>query len=893
MLGGYATLAILVALLATSSEAQRQRAARIRYGLQEQRPPVARVNEPWSFQLLPGTFYSPTSSPFSYNATAMPAWASFDASTQTFSGTPLLTDVGNTYVFVHALSANNEAVQDAFHLLVSSNPAPIVSLPIADQLPSASTMPEGCVLHYDQSLRIIPGWTFSINFQPDTYTDAQGTPIYYTAYSNGTTSLPDWLEFDNTTCSFEGTAPAALRSGASSTYPIELFGSDVYGYGDVRQTFTLRIESHSFDLLQPLPQINATLNGPVNYSIPTAAFEIDHVPVVPSNISAIAVDLSAYPFLTYVPATRSIGGRLPASPFNSSAPVALNFTSSYGNVLTTSLDLAVMAGLFTADELPAIMVQPDQPFSADISPYASDREAQYMATLDPISASSWVHFDSDTLLISGTAPNPAPSYGNVTVTLAAFDNTTGIADTSKFVVAYAAANVDGSTSGSTDLNHAGGGHGLSHRAVIVLATVVGCLGSIALLLLLIFCCRRSFAKKEQQAREASTEKERDEVDGVMVPSAYSKEQKGKGRATSEDAEDLDQLAAIYTGRKPSTHQQSTSSRGEPEPQPRRFDLMKMFGGRLGSRQSGLTSNQSLGSNRQLGSTDQLTPSASQSVVMMANTQPTYRPASDGSEFGSDIERDLSSWGSKGSSSLFYSDTDSPKRPVPIVTTASPSAPRQRRDFMRKPPPPQIRVDSRNSNSDPHRPITPTPFSESRSPSPIPLPRDNSGIRIVASSSQGSGLIATGASMPDALGFTAMSPHEEEPASPLRPGQSGAMYVDSPRPTVKPRLVPFTSERLVANYKRESQPRTVSQPTVTEDGSSDGEGDATADAREDNRMSAMSVPYMPPAPEDPDAIGRSPIFFSTPRDNWQSPALGGASSRPDDAYVRSMLPWALC
>ena len=55
--------------------------ANLVYPLQEQRPPVARVNETWSWTLLPGTFNASSGSTLTLSSRALPSWASFDAAT--------------------------------------------------------------------------------------------------------------------------------------------------------------------------------------------------------------------------------------------------------------------------------------------------------------------------------------------------------------------------------------------------------------------------------------------------------------------------------------------------------------------------------------------------------------------------------------------------------------------------------------------------------------------------------------------------------------------------------------------------------------------------------------------------------------------------------------------
>ena len=64
----------------------------------------------------------------------LPAWLSFDAATQTFSGTPLNDDVGALTIRVTATDTSGATASQDFSVSVANvNDAPVVSVTIADQ----------------------------------------------------------------------------------------------------------------------------------------------------------------------------------------------------------------------------------------------------------------------------------------------------------------------------------------------------------------------------------------------------------------------------------------------------------------------------------------------------------------------------------------------------------------------------------------------------------------------------------------------------------------------------------------------------------------------------------------------------------------------------------------
>jgi len=124
------------------------------------------------------------------DGSALPAWLSFDAATQTFSGTPGNGDVGGFGVIVTATDTGGLSASSAFVVDVANvNDAPTVSMALADQ----STLEDA---------------PFSFTIPADTFDDVDfihGDSLTYSVTLADGGVLPSWLSFDAETQTFSGT----------------------------------------------------------------------------------------------------------------------------------------------------------------------------------------------------------------------------------------------------------------------------------------------------------------------------------------------------------------------------------------------------------------------------------------------------------------------------------------------------------------------------------------------------------------------------------------------------------------------------------------------------------------------------------------------------------------
>ncbi|HSX51193.1 MAG TPA: putative Ig domain-containing protein [Cellvibrio sp.] len=184
---------------------------------------VASEDAPFSFQFAANSFADVDGNSLTYSArlsdgNVLPAWLSFDAVTRTFSGTPANADVGTLSIMVTANDGNGGTVTDTFNLaVINTNDAPVLANPIANQ-----TATEHAPFRF-----ILPA---------NTFVDADGDTLVYSAQLAGGGALPAWLSFDAATRTFSGT-PA---NGDVGVIAIDVIASDSDGAA-VYDTFNITV----------------------------------------------------------------------------------------------------------------------------------------------------------------------------------------------------------------------------------------------------------------------------------------------------------------------------------------------------------------------------------------------------------------------------------------------------------------------------------------------------------------------------------------------------------------------------------------------------------------------------------------------------------------------------
>ncbi len=142
------------------------------------------------------------------NGDALPDWLTFDAATQTFSGSPGNADVGDLALVVTATDLAGLTATSSFNLdVLNVNDAPVVAIPLGNQ-----NSEEGAA--------------FSLAIPSGAFTDPDliyGDSLTYSATLTGGQPLPDWLVFDPVNLTLSGTAP----TGSAGLFDIDIVATDM------------------------------------------------------------------------------------------------------------------------------------------------------------------------------------------------------------------------------------------------------------------------------------------------------------------------------------------------------------------------------------------------------------------------------------------------------------------------------------------------------------------------------------------------------------------------------------------------------------------------------------------------------------------------------------------
>lgn len=248
----------------------------------------------FSLTLPISTFLDPQSQALSYsarltNGQALPSWLSYNAATDTFSGTAPTT-AQTLAITVTATNTSGLSASERFRAIVIG--APILT----SQTPS-QTWIEGKAVSFALSSR--------------TFTDPQGQALSYNATLASGQALPSWLRFNATTMTFSGTAPTTAQNLA-----LRVTATDSSGLS-ASESFAVSIQA---PVATPRPGISVTAQTLMQTWTAGTSNDL----VLPSNtftdalglkMSFVAYQISgpnATSWLRFNAATDELSGTVPA-----------------------------------------------------------------------------------------------------------------------------------------------------------------------------------------------------------------------------------------------------------------------------------------------------------------------------------------------------------------------------------------------------------------------------------------------------------------------------------------------------------------------------------------------------------------------------------------------------
>jgi hypothetical protein len=223
------------------------------------------------------------------NGNSLPTWLTFNSTTRTFSGTPGNSNAGVFDIIIIASDSSEASVIDSFKLtVVNVNDAPVVQIGVADQ----STQEDS---------------GFSFTFQANTFTDKDvGDTLTYTVTLDNGNPLPNWLKFNATTRTLNGT-PDNNNIGAID---IKVIATDSSA-ASVSDLFKLTVANvNDVPIVQNAITNQKAIQGS-DFNFQFAANTFSDIDVGDSLTYDITGDNgTALPsWLSFNPATRTFGGK--------------------------------------------------------------------------------------------------------------------------------------------------------------------------------------------------------------------------------------------------------------------------------------------------------------------------------------------------------------------------------------------------------------------------------------------------------------------------------------------------------------------------------------------------------------------------------------------------------
>ncbi len=346
-------------------------------------------NQVFTYQLPDEAFIDLDGDVLTYSATlsddsALPSWLSFDANTQTFSGTPSFDDAGVLAIKVTANDGQATASQTFTLDVLDVNRAPVVIEPVVNQSTNENQV-------------------FTYQLPDEAFIDLDGDVLTYSATLSDDSALPSWLSFDANTQTFSGT-PSFDDAGVLA---IKVTAND--GQATASQTFTLDVldVNRAPVVIEPVVNQSTNENQVFTYQLPDEAFiDLDGDVL---TYSATLSDDSALPsWLSFDANTQTFSG---TPSFDDAGVLAIKVTANDGQ--------ATASQSFTLDVLDVnrapVVIEPvvnqttseNQAFSYQLPNEAFiDLDGDvltYSATLSDDSAlPSWLSFDANTQTFSGT-----------------------------------------------------------------------------------------------------------------------------------------------------------------------------------------------------------------------------------------------------------------------------------------------------------------------------------------------------------------------------------------------------------------------------------------------------------------------------------------------------------
>ncbi|KAH7223863.1 hypothetical protein BKA60DRAFT_276106 [Fusarium oxysporum] len=376
----------------------------IDYPINSQLPPVARVDEPFSYVFSRYTFRS--DSKISYSLGDAPKWISIDSKDRRLYGIPTNDTVpsgdvvGQTIEIIAKDDSGSTLLSST--LVVSRNKGPSLKTPLLEQIEDfGDYSPPSSLISY-------PSTEFRFTFDAATF-EYQPNMINYYATSGDGSPLPAWMRFDAGSLTFSGkTPPFESLIQPPQTFDFELVASDIVGFSAVSVAFSVIVGRHKLSVDNPNITLNTTRGKKLEYSGLAESIKLDNKPV---KIDEIDVSTAGMPdWLSLDKKTWDVEGTPGKGDHSTNFTITLR--DSYQDTLNIYVTVNVSTALFRST-FDGIQVEAGKDVDLDLRPYFWDPDdIDLQISTKP--KKDWLKLDD--FNITGKIPVSASGDLNISVT---------------------------------------------------------------------------------------------------------------------------------------------------------------------------------------------------------------------------------------------------------------------------------------------------------------------------------------------------------------------------------------------------------------------------------------------------------------------------------------------
>lgn len=386
------------------------------FPISKQYPPIARVNQTFTFQISNDTYKSNVdkTAQITYEALSLPEWLSFESSSRTFSGTVPqsaakdLESNSNYYFDIILQGTDNSdgtSLNCTYQLVISNN----IPLQLVDNFNLLAFLKNYGNTNGENGLILPPNEVFNVTFDRTLFANSDLIKDFYGRTKEYNAPLPNWLFFDSNGLKFSGTTPVINSQIAPEIYyNLVLIATEIEGFSDVEIPFSLIIGGHQLTTsIQNTILLNVTEDGSFNYDLPLNYIYLDGSPINSTDLGGIElVNAPSWVSFSNSTATKSLSGTLADNDSSNQFRVAIY--DKYGDVIYLNFEVESTTDLFAVKSLPNINATRDEWFQYNFLPSQFTNYTKTNVSVTYTNSTqdhSWLSFQTNNLTLQGLVPS--------------------------------------------------------------------------------------------------------------------------------------------------------------------------------------------------------------------------------------------------------------------------------------------------------------------------------------------------------------------------------------------------------------------------------------------------------------------------------------------------------